>query len=42
MVSVQGPVRVGELSEPEPDFTLLKPQPDFYRVAIAQPIASCC
>lgn len=37
MVSVQGPVRLDDLSEPEPDFALLKPRPDFYRDAHAQP-----
>lgn len=37
LVSVQGPVRLDDLSEPEPDFALLKPRPDFYRDAHAQP-----
>jgi Uma2 family endonuclease len=37
IVSVQGPVRLDDLSEPEPDFALLKPRPDFYRDAHAQP-----
>jgi Uma2 family endonuclease len=37
MVSVQGPVRLDDLSEPEPDCALLKPRPDFYRDAHAQP-----
>jgi Uma2 family endonuclease len=31
IVSVQGPVRLDDFSEPEPDFALLKPRPDFYR-----------
>jgi Uma2 family endonuclease len=31
IVQVQGPVRLGEHSEPEPDLTLLRPHPDFYR-----------
>ena len=35
IVSVQGPVRLDDLSEPEPDFALLKPRPDFYRDAHA-------
>nr|WP_241674388.1 Uma2 family endonuclease [Candidatus Methylobacter oryzae] len=30
MVSVQNPLQLGDLSEPEPDFTLLKPNADFY------------
>ncbi|ANE55898.1 Uma2 family endonuclease [Methylomonas sp. DH-1] len=29
-VSVQNPIQLGDLSEPEPDFLLLKPDPDFY------------
>jgi 3-oxoadipate CoA-transferase, beta subunit len=33
VVSVQGPVRLDDFSEPEPDFALLKPRPDFYRAA---------
>ena len=37
MVSVQGPVRLDDFSEPEPDFALLKPRPDLYRDAHAQP-----
>jgi Uma2 family endonuclease len=37
IVSVQGPVRLDDLSEPEPDFGMLKPRPDFYRDAHAQP-----
>jgi len=31
IVQVQGPVRLGEHSEPEPDLTLLRPSADFYR-----------
>ena len=30
VVSVQNPVQVGELSEPEPDLTLARPRDDFY------------
>jgi Uma2 family endonuclease len=30
IVSVQDPLQLGELSEPEPDFMLLKPNADFY------------
>ncbi|MBL1262429.1 Uma2 family endonuclease [Methylomicrobium sp. RS1] len=30
IVSVQDPLQLGDLSEPEPDFMLLKPNPDFY------------
>ncbi|MGQ0653556.1 MAG: Uma2 family endonuclease [Betaproteobacteria bacterium] len=35
IVRVQGPVQLGELSEPEPDLALLKPRADFYREAAA-------
>ncbi len=31
IVSVHGPVRLDDFSEPEPDFALLRPRPDFYR-----------
>jgi Uma2 family endonuclease len=37
VVSVQGPVRLDDFSEPEPDFALLKPRPDFYQDAHAGP-----
>jgi Uma2 family endonuclease len=30
MVCVQRPIRLGDLSEPEPDVTLVKPRADFY------------
>ncbi|GAB4255850.1 MAG: Uma2 family endonuclease [Methylomicrobium sp.] len=30
IASVQNPLQLGDLSEPEPDFMLLKPNPDFY------------
>ncbi|MEC4749773.1 Uma2 family endonuclease [Methylomicrobium sp. Wu6] len=30
IVSVQDPLQLGDLSEPKPDFMLLKPNPDFY------------
>jgi Uma2 family endonuclease len=30
IVSIQDPLQLGDLSEPEPDFMLLKPNPDFY------------
>jgi Uma2 family endonuclease len=33
VVSVQGPVRLDDFNEPEPDFVLLRPRPDFYRDA---------
>jgi Uma2 family endonuclease len=36
MVSVQNPVRLDDLSEPEPDFALLRPRADRYRDAHAQ------
>jgi len=31
IVRVQGPARMGEHSEPEPDLTLLRPRADYYR-----------
>lgn len=34
IVQVQGPVRLGEFSEPEPDLALLKPRADYYREAL--------
>ncbi|OGA04989.1 MAG: hypothetical protein A3H35_21270 [Betaproteobacteria bacterium RIFCSPLOWO2_02_FULL_62_17] len=34
IVQVQGPVRLGDLSEPEPDVALLKPRADYYRDAL--------
>lgn len=33
IVRVQGPVHLGEYSEPEPDITLFRPRPDFYASA---------
>jgi len=30
VVNAQNPLQLGDLSEPEPDFMLLKPNPDFY------------
>ena len=33
IVSVQNPIRLNDLSEPEPDIALLKPRQDFYAVA---------
>ncbi len=30
IVRVQGPIRLGPRSEPQPDVTLLRPRPDFY------------
>ena len=33
IVRVQGPLRLSENSEPQPDFSLLKPRSDFYRDA---------
>lgn len=38
VVSVQDPLRLGELSEPQPDLMLLKPRADFY--ADAHPTAA--
>jgi Uma2 family endonuclease len=34
IVQVQGPVRLGDRSEPEPDFALLRPRSDYYRDAL--------
>jgi len=34
IVRVQGPVRLGDLSEPEPDLALLIPRADYYRDAL--------
>jgi Uma2 family endonuclease len=34
IVQVQGPVRLDEFSEPEPDIALLKPRADYYRDAL--------
>jgi Uma2 family endonuclease len=31
IVAAQNPVRLSDISEPEPDFMLLRPRPDFYR-----------
>ena len=33
VVAVQNPVQLDELTEPEPDFAVLKPRPDDYRLA---------
>ncbi len=37
VVSVQNPVRLGNLSEPEPDVAVLRPRPDFYAAAHPRP-----
>lgn len=37
IVQVQGPVRLSDRSEPEPDFALLRPRPDYYRDALPNP-----
>ncbi len=34
VVSVQSPVRLSDISEPEPDFLVLRPRPDDYRSAL--------
>ena len=39
IVAVQGPVRLDDFTEPEPDFALLKPRPDYYREAHPDPSA---
>jgi Uma2 family endonuclease len=38
IVNAQNPLQLGDLSEPEPDFMLLKPNPDFY--SLRHPVAS--
>ena len=37
IVSVQNPIRLNDQSEPQPDITLLKPRPDFYKGGHPQP-----
>ena len=37
IVAVQNPVRLDDLSEPQPDFAVLKPRPDDYRKATPRP-----
>jgi Uma2 family endonuclease len=37
VVAVQNPVRLDDLSEPQPDFAVLKPREDFYRRATPVP-----
>ena len=37
IVAVQNPVRLDDLSEPQPDFALLKPRADFYQGGPARP-----
>jgi Uma2 family endonuclease len=37
IVRVQGPIRVDEYSEPQPDITLLRPRKDYYRRAHPTP-----
>jgi Uma2 family endonuclease len=37
VVAVQNPVRLDDLSEPEPDFAVLKPREDDYRSATPRP-----
>jgi Uma2 family endonuclease len=37
IVAVQNPVRLDDLSEPQPDFSVLKPRADFYRRATPLP-----
>lgn len=36
IVQIQGPIRLGSYSEPQPDVAVLKPRPDFYRTSHAQ------
>jgi hypothetical protein len=42
VVHVQGPVRLNERSEPQPDLALLKPRPDFYSEGHSTPRMCCC
>jgi hypothetical protein len=37
IVQVQGPIRLGLHSEPQPDVVLLRPRPDFYDTAVPGP-----
>lgn len=37
IVSVQNPIRLNDQSEPQPDITLLRPRPDFYKGGHPQP-----
>ena len=37
LVTVQNPVRLNHLSEPQPDCMLLRPRPDFYRRKFPEP-----
>ena len=37
IVWVQNPLRLGDLSAPQPDLALLRPRPDFYRAALPAP-----
>jgi Uma2 family endonuclease len=37
VVAIQNAVRIGDLSEPQPDVALLRPRPDFYGDAHPQP-----
>jgi Uma2 family endonuclease len=37
VVAVQNPVQLDDLSEPQPDFAILKPRADFYRQATPRP-----
>ncbi len=37
VVAVQNPVQLDDLSEPEPDFAVLKPRSDYYRRATPRP-----
>jgi Uma2 family endonuclease len=37
VVAVQNPVQLDDLSEPQPDFSVLKPRDDFYRQATPRP-----
>jgi Uma2 family endonuclease len=37
IVAVQNPVRLGDLSEPQPDFAVLRPRDDFYRRSTPTP-----
>lgn len=37
IVSIQNPVHLNEISEPQPDLALLRPRPDFYAAAHPEP-----
>lgn len=37
MISIQNPIKLSDLSEPQPDVALLRPRPDFYATGLPMP-----